>query len=35
MTCAHLMRVFRRNNKLWLIGFIFIKVYVLEGEAEI
>lgn len=35
MTCAHLMRVFRRNNKLWLIGFIFIKFYVLEGEAEI
>lgn len=30
------MRVFRRNNKLlWLIGFIFIKFYIFEGEAEI
>lgn len=36
VTCAHLMRVFRRNNKLlWLTGFIFLKFLFLEGEAEI
>lgn len=35
-TCAHLTRVFRRNNKLlWLTGFIFIKFSFLEGEAEV